>query len=199
EIVKVFRQMRPLAPGALVRGQFKGYRQEPGVAPGSNVETFAALRLDIDSWRWAGVPFYVRAGKCLPATVTEVVVRLKRPPLAGLAPGPANCVRLTLSPGLEIALGVTVKRPGEEMTGEPSQLSMLSQPAGLDMTAYERLLGDAMAGDSSLFAREDAVEAAWAVFEPVLRDPPAVLGYEPGTWGPAEARRLSDGREPGGA
>lgn len=190
EVVKVFRQIRPLTHETLVRGQFRGYRDEKGVAADSSVETFAALRLDVDSWRWAGVPFYIRTGKCLPLTSTEVRVRLKRPPLTGLAPGEANEFRLSLSPDLNITLGLNVKRPGEAMVGTPTALSLLSCPAAAEMMAYERLLGDAMAGDSSLFAREDAVEAAWAIVDPVLSAPGPVLPYEPGSWGPAEADRL---------
>jgi len=196
EIVKVFRQIRPLKAENVVRGQFRGYRREKGVAPDSNVETFAALRLDIDSWRWAGVPFYIRTGKCLPVTSTEVVVRLKRPPLVGLAPDAANYFRLALSPGLDIALGANIKKPGEAMVGESTELLVVSHPAGVGMSAYERLLGDALSGDNSLFAREDAVEAAWTIVDPVIGALTPVLTYEPGTWGPPEADRLTGGRSP---
>ena len=191
ELVKVFRQIRPLEPGQLVRGQFQGYRKEPGVAPDSKVETFAAVRLQIDSWRWDGVPFFIRAGKCLPVTATEVIVELKRPPMTRLAAGKGNYLRFRLTPELSIALGASVKRPGEAMVGEPTELSLLHRPAGDEMGAYERLLGDAMAGDATLFARQDAVEAAWDVVEPVLGDATAVRAYKPGTWGPVDADRLT--------
>ena len=191
ELVKVFRQMRPLQPCDLVRGQFGGYRQEHGVAPDSQVETFAALRLEIDSWRWDGVPFFIRAGKSLPVTTTEVLVTLKRPPLAKFAPGQGNYLRLRLSPEVIIALGAQVKVPGAAMVGEPTELSLLHRATGDEVSAYERLLGDAMAGDATLFAREDAVEAAWAVVDPVLGRDAAPHPYEPGTWGPSEADRLT--------
>lgn len=191
EIVKVFRQIRPLEPGDLVRGQFNGYRNEKGVRPDSEVETFAALRLEIDSWRWEGVPFFLRAGKCLPVSTTEVMVKLKRPPLTRLALGAENHLRLRLTPELSIALGARVKKPGEAMVGEPTELSLVHCPTGDEMSDYERLLGDAMVGDATLFARQDAVEAAWAVVDPVLGPLPPPLVYEPGTWGPAQADRLT--------
>lgn len=193
ELVKVFRQIRPLAPADVVRGQFQGYRDEPGVAPDSTVETYAALRLEVDSWRWDGVPFLLRAGKCLPVTATEVVVTLKRPPLTRLAPGVGNHLRLRLTPELRIALGVRVKKPGGEMVGEPTELSLVHHPGGDEMSAYERLLGDALKGDPTLFSRQDAVEAAWAVVEPVLGPAAPVHPYRPGTWGPVEAEALTAG------
>jgi len=192
ELVKVFREVRPLGADGIVRGQFNGYRAEPGVAPGSNVETFAALRLDIDSWRWDGVPFFIRAGKCLPMTATEVVVALKRPPVTRLAPGQGNYLRLRLSPELNIGLGASIKKPGEAMVGEQTELALIQQPTGDEMSAYQRLLGDAMAGDPTLFARQDAVEAAWAIVDAVLDDATPALPYAPGTWGPAEADRLTE-------
>jgi glucose-6-phosphate 1-dehydrogenase len=191
ELVKVFRQVQPLDPKNVVRGQFEGYRREPGVASASNVETFVAMRLEIDSWRWDGVPFFIRAGKCLPVTATEVVVSLKRPPLTRLAPGQGNTLRLRLTPELNIALGASIKKPGEAMVAEPTELTLVHRPEGDEMSAYERLLGDAMAGDATLFARQDAVEAAWAVVDPVLDSRAPVLSYRPGTWGPAEADRLT--------
>ena len=191
EIVKVFRQVKPLAADELVRGQFHGYRTERGVAPESKVETFAAVRLGIDSWRWDGVPFFIRAGKCLPTTATEVMVELKRPPMTKLAPGKGNYLRLRLTPELSIALGASVKKPGEAMIGEPTELSLLHRPTADEMSAYERLLGDAMVGDATLFARQDAVEAAWAVVDPVLGDVTPLTTYEPGTWGPVDADRLT--------
>jgi glucose-6-phosphate 1-dehydrogenase len=191
ELVKVFHQVKPLEPSELVRGQFRGYCGETGVASDSKVETFAALRLEIDSWRWDGVPFFIRTGKCLPVTATEVIVELKRPPLTSLAAGRGNYWRLRLSPELSIALGVRVKKPGEAMVGEPSELSLLHHASAAEMSDYERLLGDAMHGDTTLFARQDAVEAAWAVVDPVLGDATPVHPYEPGTWGPDAAKRLT--------
>jgi len=191
ELVKVFREIRPLRPDAVVRGQFRGYRDEPGVGAESTVETFAALRLDIDSWRWDGVPFFVRAGKCLPVTATEVIVHLKRPPMTKLAAGQGNHLRLRLSPELRIALGASVKKPGEAMIGVPTELSLLDYPRGDQMGAYERLLGDALNGDATLFARQDGVEAAWAVVDAVLGDATPVHAYEPGSWGPVEADVLT--------
>ncbi len=193
ELVKVFRQVRPLDPVNLVRGQFQGYRVEAGVAPDSKVETFAALRLDIDSWRWEGVPFFIRAGKCLPVTATEILVKLKRPPLTKLAPGVGNFFRFRLNPELSIALGAAIKKPGEVMVGEPTELSLVYHPTGNAMSPYERLLGDALVGDGTLFARQDGVEAAWAIVDPVLGDGTPVQSYEPGTWGPVEAQTLTAG------
>ena len=190
EQVKVFRMIRPLSPDDLVRGQFRGYRNEAGVAPDSTVETFAAVRLHIDSWRWEDVPFFIRAGKCLPVTTTEVLVTLKRPPLMRLAPGDTNYVRFRLSPDVIIGIGARVKRPGEEMVGEPTELKVVHHPNGDEMDAYERLLGDAMAGDAMLFARQDGVEAAWAIVQPILDNVTPVHEYAPGTWGPAEAAQL---------
>jgi len=191
EMVKVFRQVKPLAPSDLVRGQFQGYRSERGVAADSKVETFAAVRLEIDSWRWDGVPFFIRAGKCLPVTTTEVIVELKRPPMTKIAAGNGNYLRMRLSPELSIGLGVRVKKAGEAMIGEPTELMFVQHPTCDEMSAYERLLGDAMAGDATLFARQDAVEAAWAVVDPVLGDVTQLQTYTPGSWGPAEADRLT--------
>jgi glucose-6-phosphate 1-dehydrogenase len=190
EQVKVFRMIRPLSPDDLVRGQFRGYRTEPGVAPDSNVETFAAVRLHIDSWRWDGVPFFIRAGKCLPTTTTEVMVTLQRPPLSHLAAGETNYFRFRLSPDVVIGVGARVKRPGEEMVSEPSELKVVHKPAG-ELDAYERLLTDAMEGDRTLFAREDGVEAAWAIVEPILRQTTPLYEYDCGTWGPREAEALT--------
>ncbi len=191
EQVKVFRMMRPLDPVHLVRGQFKGYLKEPGVKPSSQVETFGAVQLNVDSWRWEGVPFLIRAGKCLPVTTTEVLVTLKRPPLTHLAPGAGNHLRFRLSPEVTIALGARVKRPGGALLTDRTELSLTRQSTGDDMDPYERLLGDAMDGDAILFAREDAVEAAWDVVEPILETATPVHEYAPGTWGPAEADRLA--------
>jgi glucose-6-phosphate 1-dehydrogenase len=196
EQAKVLRTIRPLSPEHLVLGQFRGYRGEPGVAPDSQVATYAALRLQVASWRWDGVPFYVRAGKSLAMTATEVMIELKNPPQVVFAePPPAlgNYVRLRLSPQVVIALGARAKRPGERMTGRPVELSVVEQPAqGTDgrMGDYERLLGDAMLGDATLFARQDVVEAAWAIVDPVLEPSGALHEYEPGNWGPPESDRL---------
>ena len=190
----VFRAMRPLAPDDLVRGQFVGYRNEPGVANDSEVETFCALRLFIDSWRWAGVPWYLRSGKCLPETVFEILVELKPPPqqlFADSSPagGPANYLRFRLAPDVAIALAARVKRAGEEFLGDQRELFLLdAQPN--EEAPYERLLGDAMAGDGALFTREDAVEAAWAVVDPVLANHHRAHPYKPGTWGPKPADEL---------
>jgi glucose-6-phosphate 1-dehydrogenase len=190
ELVKVFRQVRPVAPEQLVRGQFVGYRQEPGVAAESKVETYAALRLDIDSWRWEGVPFFIRAGKRLPITTTEVLVQLKRPPLSGIVQGRSNYLRLQLTPGLAIDLGALIKQPGEGMLAAPTELSLVRNPDD-EMSPYERLLGDAIVGDATLFSRQDAVKEAWKIVEPILGDVSPLHFYEPGTWGPAAADQLT--------
>src|SRR5450432_3908745 len=168
EQVKVFRMIRPLNPENLVRGQFRGYRKEPGVAPDSTVETFAAVRLHVDSWRWEGVPFFIRAGKCMPVSTTEVLVTLKRAPLRRVGPEETNHLRFRLSPEVIIALGARIKKTGEQMVSEPTELKMVHQVDAQEMDAYERLLGDAMAGDATLFARQDGVEAAWAIVDPIL-------------------------------
>jgi len=191
EQVKVFRAIAPLDPDHLVRGQFRGYREEPGVAPDSEVETFAALRLEVDSWRWDGVPFFIRAGKCLPVTATEVRVSLRRPPLVRPLPHQGNYLRFRLNPQLEIALGARVKQPGEMMLGDPTELAFVQRSDCDPMDPYERLLGDAMEGDATLFARQDAVEAAWSIVDPVLDGATPVIEYEPGSWGPKEAERLT--------
>jgi glucose-6-phosphate 1-dehydrogenase len=184
--------MRPLEPADVVRGQFRGYRNEDGVAADSNVETFAAVRLQIDSWRWAGVPFYIRTGKCLPVTATEVLVELKRPPVAlfpDCAAAPPNRFRFRLGPEVVLSLGARAKLPGETMRGEDVELIACHDQKD-EMAPYERLLGDAMRGDQMLFAREDLVEEAWRVVGPVLGDATPVYPYESGSWGPAQADRL---------
>ena len=191
EQAKVFRTIRPLSPEDLVRGQFRGYRREKGVAPDSKVETFAAVRLHIDSWRWDGVPFLIRAGKCLAATTTEVLVKLRRPPLSRLSPRESNYVLFQLSPQVKIAIGARVKRPGEQMITDPTELQVVHDSVAEEMDAYERLLGDAMEGDPTLFARQDAVEVAWAIVDPILGSATPVYEYEPGSWGPAEAAALA--------
>jgi glucose-6-phosphate 1-dehydrogenase len=194
EKAKVFEAMRPLTQDDLVRGQYAGYRKEDDVAKNSDVETFCALRLHIDSWRWAGVPFFLRSGKYMPVTATEILVELKPSPqrlFADSAPtaGRANYLRFRLSPGAAIALAARVKRAGKEFVGEQEELFLCERLAGQEMP-YERLLGDAMAGDGALFTREDAVEAAWAVVDPVLSKHNKVKVYKRGTWGPKEADSL---------
>jgi glucose-6-phosphate 1-dehydrogenase len=180
--------MKPLDAGSVVRGQFRGYRNEKGVSPGSKVETFAAVRLDINSWRWQGVPFYVRAGKCLPVTCTEVTVRFRRPPpVYDASPPPPNFLRFRISPDIVIGLGVRVKSPGEGMDGSPVELRVCHHDDPNSMGAYERLLTEAMKGDATDFAREDYVEAAWRVVDPVLGAVTPLHDYEPETWGPREA------------
>lgn len=197
EKTRLFRAMQPLDPAKVVRGQFRGYRQEQGVAPDSQVETFAAMCLHIDTWRWAGVPFYIRAGKCLPVTAMEVVVDLKSPPLAifdEISPATSNYFRFRLSPQVLISIGARAKLPGEQMRGEPVELVARHEPKR-HHPPYQRLLHDALRGDPSLFGRADAVEAAWRVVEPVLHHPAPVLEYEPGSWGPEAAARLPIGEE----
>jgi glucose-6-phosphate 1-dehydrogenase len=197
EKLRLFRAMRPLDPAQVVRGQFRGYRDEAGAAADSKVETFAALCLHIDTWRWAGVPFYIRAGKCLALTATEVVVDLKCPPLAifdEINPATSNYFRFRLSPEVVISAGVRVKQPGDEMRGEPVELIARHQ-AHSETLPYERLLRDAIRGDPSLFTRDDSVEAAWRVIDPVLGNADPVNEYEPGTWGPAAAARIVSGKE----
>ncbi len=197
EKLRLFRAMRPLDPAHVVRGQFRGYRSEPGVALDSQVETFAALKLRIDTWRWAGVPFYIRAGKRLPITATEVKVDLKTPPLAifdRTDPAQSNYFRFRLGPEVVISAGARVKRAGDEMMGEPVELVARRSLASEDLP-YERLLGDAIRGDASLFTRDDIVEAAWGVIDPILHNPGRVEEYEAGTWGPAAAAKLVTGDE----
>lgn len=185
EKVKVLKAISPLEEKDVIRGQFRGYRNEKGVAPNSQVETFAALRLEVRSWRWQGVPFFIRAGKCLPVTCTEAVVRLRHPPAlyAGVS-APPNYVRLRFSPEATIALGATVLAPKEETAGQAVELLASHHPRPGEMAAYERVLGDAMAGDATLFAREDYVEEAWRIVDPVLKMGTPVHEYEPTTWGP---------------
>jgi glucose-6-phosphate 1-dehydrogenase len=187
EKVKVLKAIPPLAAADLVRGQFRGYRSEKGVAADSTVETFAALRLSIDSWRWQGVPFYIRAGKCLPVTCTEVVVRLRQPPTMfhGFELQENYC-RFRISPDITIAIGANVIAPGEETRSQASEMLGTRLPRADEMDAYERVLGDAMHGDATLFAREDYVEEAWRIVDPVLKAGTPVHEYEPGTWGPKE-------------
>jgi glucose-6-phosphate 1-dehydrogenase len=195
EKAKVLKAVRPASPAQLVRGQFAGYRRESGVAPDSRVETYAALTLAIDSWRWSGVPFYLRAGKCLPVTATEVVVDLKPPParvFGELGPEQPNHLRLRVGPDVAIALGAHSKKPGPVMTGDNIEL-FVAQQKGDDMDAYEVLISAALIGDSTHFARQDEVEAAWAIVDPLLAVDTAPYEYAPGSWGPAQADRLVQG------
>jgi glucose-6-phosphate 1-dehydrogenase len=194
EKAKVFQAMRPLRPEDMVRGQYVGYRDEPNVAKDSDVETYCALRLYIDSWRWAGVPWHLRSGKYLAQTGTEILVELKAPPqplFEDSAPtfGRSNYLRFRLSPRSVIALAARMKRAGKEFVGDLRELSLADEHPG-EETAYTRLLGDAMAGDGALFTREDAIEAAWAAVDPVLKAHPPVLPYERQSWGPKEADAL---------
>lgn len=198
EQAKVLRTIRPLSIDHMVRGQVVGYRDEPGVSKTSPIPTYAALRLSVDSWRWAGVPFYVRAGKSLKATTTEVIVELKNPPQVVFneaTPSTGNYVRFRLSPQVVIAVGARAKRPGEGMSGRPVELSVVDEGKQQSddsprMGDYERLLGDAMAGDATLFARQDVVEAAWAIVDPIIQSTSPMYEYEAGTWGPPQADRL---------
>jgi glucose-6-phosphate 1-dehydrogenase len=191
EQVKVFRTIPPLSPAHIVRGQFRGYRDEAGVSPNSDVETFAALRLEIDTWRWSGVPFLIRAGKRMPTTATEVFVKLRKPPLAKSGVDGRNYYRFRLGPDFELSLGARVKRPGPLMVPMPVELSAVKYTTTDEMDAYDRLLTDAMRGDQLLFVRQDAVEAAWAIVDPILGDCCPTEVYEPGTWGPPDARELA--------
>jgi glucose-6-phosphate 1-dehydrogenase len=198
EQAKVLRSIRPLDTQDLVLGQFRGYREEPGVAAGSRVPTFAALRLHVDSWRWHGVPFLVRAGKNLAQTITEVSVRLHRAPnvvFPDPTPATGNYVRFRMGPDVAIAIGAFAKRPGEGMSGAPVELSVVEQSMRGSMLDYERLLGDAMMGDATLFARQDLVETAWALVEPALTEDVPTHEYEPGSWGPAQAQRIALGTQ----
>jgi glucose-6-phosphate 1-dehydrogenase len=190
ELVKVFRMIPPIRPSQLVRGQFRGYRKEPGVAPDSTVETYAAIRFEVDSWRWAGVPFLIRAGKCLQLTATEVLVKLKRPPLARVV-GENNYYRFRLGPDISLATGLRVKRPGAKMAAMRIELTAIDHAQGDEVDAYERLLTDAMRGDPLLFVRQDAVEVSWAVVQHLLGNVAPTHTYEPGSWGPAEADHLA--------
>jgi glucose-6-phosphate 1-dehydrogenase len=191
EKVKVLKAMPPIAPMEIVRGQFRGYRAEPGVAADSRTETFVAVRLAVNSWRWQDVPFYIRAGKLLPTTCTEIVVRLRRPPIVFPTCTPqSNYFRFRISPVNDIAFGLMVNDAEERMVGTPVELLASRHAGPREMDAYERVLGDAMAGDRTLFAREDYVEEAWRIVDPVLKADLPVHEYEPGTWGPAQAEAV---------
>jgi glucose-6-phosphate 1-dehydrogenase len=187
EKVKVLKAIAPIEAQNVVRGQFRGYRKEPGVAPDSQMETFAALRLDVGSWRWQGVPFYIRAGKSLPVTSTELLVRLRKPPVLFPTCQPeSNYLRFRISPDVTVALGLTAMDADEKMIGQQSELVASRHPGANEADAYERVLTDAMAGDRTLFAREDYVEEAWRIVDPVLKQGTPIHEYEPGKWGPAE-------------
>ena len=188
----LLKALRPAAKTDVVRGQYQGYRSVPGVAASSNVETFVAVKMFIESWRWAGVPIYIRAGKMLPVTATEVFVEFKRPPIetfGEIISGHSAHLRMRISPDIAIGIGIRVKTPGERMTGNDVELTLTEQ-AAKDMPPYERLLGDAMRGQSELFAREDLVEAQWRAVEPILGDVTPLSSYKPGSWGPDEAQAL---------
>jgi glucose-6-phosphate 1-dehydrogenase len=193
EKVKVLKGMPAVVPKEVVRGQFRGYRKEPGVSADSKTETFVALRVHINSWRWQKVPFFIRAGKCLPVTRTEVVARLRAPPsmVEGI-PVPPNHLRFRLSPDFIIALGALIKAPGEKLVGQEVELELARTRAG-DLEPYEELLGGALKGDASRFAREDYVEEAWRVVDPAIKAGTPIFEYEPGTWGPKEAEALVPG------
>ncbi len=196
EKVKVLKAIPPLEESNLVRGQFRGYRDEKGVARDSKVETFAALKLEINSRTWQGVPFYIRAGKCLPVTSTEVVCRLRKPPaLVSADLLESNYLRFRISPDVAIAMGVTVMAPGETLAPQPVEMIANQHPNAAEMDAYERILGDAMSGDTTPFAREDYVEEAWRIVDPVLQKATPVYSYEPNSWGPKEIERITP---PGG-
>ena len=196
EKVKVLKAIPPIEEKNLVRGQFQGYREENGVAKESQTETFAALHLEINSWRWKGVPFFIRAGKCMPVTCTEILAKFRKPPT--LIPDSIlteNHLRLRLSPDVVIAMGLMSLAPGDRMDLQSGEMVATTAPGGGDMDAYERLLGAAMAGDNSLFAREDYVEEAWRIVDPVLKKGTPIYSYAQNTWGPVEVARVTP---PGG-
>jgi glucose-6-phosphate 1-dehydrogenase len=191
EKVKVLKSIAALAPDDVVRGQFRGYRQEPGVAADSKVETFAALRLRLDCWRWQGVPFYIRAGKSLPVTCTEVLVRLRDPPPLFSIPTEPNHLRYRIGPDIEVGIGLNVMDPIVKGDSDPLELLASRRPGINEVDAYERVLTDAMRGDRILFAREDYIEEAWRIVDPVVKAGTPVYEYEPGSWGPKEVARIT--------
>ena len=189
---ELLRAIKPLTPTSVVRGQYDGYRKVPGVAPGSAVETFVAIKLEIDSWRWAGVPIYIRAGKLMPVTCTEALVEFKRPPketFGELVPNASAHMRIRVSPDMNIALGLRIKTPGERMVGRDVELELHRENAA-DTPPYQRLLGDASRGNSEQFARQDLIEAQWRIVEPILGNVTPFYPYTPHTWGPVEADQL---------
>ena len=184
----VLKAVRPLTPGDVVRGQYDGYRDTPGVARGSTTETFAAIRLSIDTWRWSGVPIFIRSGKHLPVTATEVLVQFHRPPadvFKEIVPPSSSHLRIRVSPDISIGLGMRMKQPGDRMVGDEVELRLSEQPASV-LPPYARLLGDALRGSTELFTREDLVAAQWRIVEPILGDVTPIYRYRPGTWGPDE-------------
>jgi glucose-6-phosphate 1-dehydrogenase len=192
EKVKVLKAIPALEEKNVVRGQFRGYLQEKGVGQDSKMETFAAIKLEVNSWRWQGVPFYIRAGKSLPVTCTEIVCRLRKPPT--FIPAEflnSNYLRFRISPDVAIAIGMTVLAPGDKLAGQSTEMIASRQPNAEEMDAYERVLGDAIAGDATLFAREDYVEEAWRIVAPLLQKPTPVYPYEPSGWGPNEIERVT--------
>jgi len=175
-----------------VRGQFRGYRDEPGVNPNSQTETFVALRLEINSWRWKGVPFFIRAGKNLPVTATDVIAKLRQPPaIFSEVPLPSNHMRFRVTPNLQIAVGALVKKAGEPLEGEQIELLISEQSDPTELGAYGELLHDAIQGESARFARQDYVEESWRIVDPILSSAAQLYAYEPGSWGPSEADRLA--------
>ncbi len=189
---RLLKAITPLTPGDVVRGQFEGYRSVAGVNPNSTVETFVAVKVNIDNWRWAGVPIYIRVGKELAVTSTEVVVEFKRPPretFGEIVPVLSSHMRMRISPDIVISMGVRVKKPGERMAGQDVELTLVREAAA-DMPPYQRLLGDAMRGSAELFAREDSVEAQWRVVADILGDVTPLYTYQPKTWGPEESYQL---------
>jgi len=195
EKAKVFRSIRALTGRSLVRGQYRGYRDEDGVAKDSQVETFAAMQIHLDAWRWSGVPFFIRAGKHLPITATEVMVELRRPPVNVFheaVPPHCNYVRFRLGPDqVAIGVGALSKKPGSAMLGEEIELYVCNSRSD-EASAYERLIGDALKGDNTLFARQDSVEECWRIVDPILKMPKPVYFYKPGSWGPTEALKMTD-------
>jgi glucose-6-phosphate 1-dehydrogenase len=191
EKAKVLKGIRPLRPADIVRGQFRGYRNEPGVSPNSQTETFVALRFEINSWRWKGVPFFIRAGKNLAVTATDVIVKLRQPPaIFSGVPLPSNYVRFRVTPNLQIAIGALVKKAGEPLEGEHIELLISEESDPTELGAYGELLVDAMQGNSARFARQDYVEEAWRIVDPILDNQLPVCEYDPGTWGPSQANSL---------
>ncbi len=194
ERTKVLKGVQCMEPSTVVRGQFDGYLQEPGVKPNSQVETYVALKICINSWRWKDVPFYIRTGKSLPVTATEVVARLRRPPqIFSRDPLPANYVRFRVSPDMSIGIGANVRLPGEVPRGVPVEMLATQHTKPEDILPYEELLADAIVGNQARFARVDYVEEAWRILDPLLKNMPPVHSYKPGTWGPVEAEKLAEG------
>ena len=189
----MLKGIKPLQPRDVIRGQFRGYRDEPGVNANSRVETYVALRLEINSWRWKGVPFYIRAGKCLPLTTTEVLVKLRQPPavFSEIAP-PPNYFRFRVTPDLMIAVGALVKKSSDHIEAQQVELVISEDSDPAEMGAYEELLFDAMRGNSARFARQDYVEQAWRIVDPILDDVAPVYEYEPGTWGPSKVSGFTE-------